>query len=208
MTIRNTARGSSDYVAFVVLGLLCEAPRHPYDLQRVMRERHKDFAADRTRALYRAVERLARDGLIEAVETNREGRRPERTVYAATEYGREEFESWLLELLERPAVEWPALLIAIDMVAYLPPLAIAEALQGRTVSLESAIGGIDAAQRALRENLAMPRVITLELELARALRQAELDWVRSVIADLRSGALAWDLPGLTAYFQVQEGHSG
>jgi DNA-binding PadR family transcriptional regulator len=195
-------------VALVVLGLLGEQPRHPYDIQRVMREQHKDFAADRTRALYRAVQRLARDGLIEAVETNRDGRRPERTVFAATEYGREEFQSWLLELLERPAPEWPALLIAIDMAAYLAPSEIANALQGRVVSLESMLAGLEAAQRALREDLAMPRVITLELELAGALRQAELDWVRSVIADLRSGALVWDLPGHVAYFHGQEAPNG
>jgi hypothetical protein len=37
----------------------------------------------------------------------------------------------------------------------------------------------------------VPRLFLLESELVRAQITAELDWVRSVVADLKSGTLTW-----------------
>src|SRR5262249_56593072 len=91
----------ADVLALTVLAFRTERPMHPYDVQRVIRQRHKDYAIERPRALYRAFERLARDELIEPVETSREGRRPERTVYRITDEGRAEFQHWLGHLLGR-----------------------------------------------------------------------------------------------------------
>ena len=65
----------------MVLVLLAEAPMHPYEMQRLMQWRGKDQVVRVQRgSLYPAVERLMRAGLIEPLETEREGRRPERTV--------------------------------------------------------------------------------------------------------------------------------
>jgi DNA-binding PadR family transcriptional regulator len=43
-------------------------------------------------SLYAVVESLQKHNLITALETNRDGRRPERTIYAITPDGVEEFE--------------------------------------------------------------------------------------------------------------------
>src|SRR5690242_14900046 len=68
--------------ALTVLCLLRERPMHPYEMQRLIRERHKDEFLDLKRgSLYHAMERLQAAGLVEPMETFREGRRPERTVY-------------------------------------------------------------------------------------------------------------------------------
>src|SRR5262245_32648486 len=68
--------------------LLYESPMHPYEMQRVLRERHKDeILALKRGSLYHAINRLARDGLIAPVTTDREGRRPERTIYRLTAQG-------------------------------------------------------------------------------------------------------------------------
>jgi len=40
------------------------------------------------------------------------------------------------------------------------------------------------------------RAVLVEVEYARAMKQAELEWVRSLIEDLRSGRLAWDREAL------------
>jgi DNA-binding PadR family transcriptional regulator len=76
-----------DLIGLAVLGLLTEHARHPYEMHRLMHERHKDFASGKGRTFYDAVERLQRQGLIEPVETTRAGNRPERTVYRITEEG-------------------------------------------------------------------------------------------------------------------------
>ena len=88
-----------DMVALTTLGLLSEQPCHPYEIQRLLRERHKSYAVGKTRTLYRAIEELEAAGYIEPLETSREGRRPERTVYRITPEGSEELENWLAELL-------------------------------------------------------------------------------------------------------------
>jgi DNA-binding PadR family transcriptional regulator len=44
-----------------VLNLLSEEPMHPYQIERIIRERHKEWAMGRTRSLYHAVDRLVAD---------------------------------------------------------------------------------------------------------------------------------------------------
>ena len=78
-------------VALSVLNLLNERPMHPYEMRVLMRERGHDRAFQiRESSVYDTVARLADRGFIEPVEVSREGRRPERTVYAITEAGRDE----------------------------------------------------------------------------------------------------------------------
>jgi len=189
---------STDVLSLTVLAFLTERPMHPYDVQRVIRQRHKDYAIERPRALYRAFERLARDELIEPVETSREGRRPERTVYQITEEGRAEFSHWLLQLLERPVVEDPVFAVAVGFLGYLNSESVLQALNDRFAALEGEIAGVDAALQAMRSSL--PRLVLLAHEYKRTLRRAERDWVQSLIHDIRSGSLGWDLESLRQHF--------
>jgi DNA-binding PadR family transcriptional regulator len=186
------AISSRDLLALTVLALLTEQPRHPYEIQRLIAERHKDFAAGKPRALYHAVDLLVRAGAIEPVETSREGRRPERTVYRITDEGREEFCTWLRELIEHPATEFPVFTAAVSFLAYLPVESAIAALQGRIVELTGQIAALDGGLRVLLERWRMPRLWLLEQELTRALRQAELDWVQALLDDLKNGTLTWD----------------
>lgn len=189
-------------VALAALALLREQPRHPYELQRILRVRHKDYALGKTRALYRAIGELEAAGSIEAVETSREGRRPERTVYRITDEGREELVNWLAELLERPVREFPIFNVAVGLMAYLPePDAIA-ALSARSVALRASIAALDESLLALQEQLHLPRLVLLEEEHTRALYDAELRWVLSLLDDMRSGRLVWNEEILRAHFQA------
>ncbi len=187
-------RSAPNPLALTVLALLIEQPRHPYEMQRLMRERHKDFAMGKTRSFYDAVDRLARDGLVEPLEISREGKRPERTVYRITDEGREEFKSWLGELLSTPVAEYPLFMVAVSFLAYLPPEAAIATLRGRVAALEGALAGLDTSLRALQEQLHLPRLFLLEHEHTQALRRAELEWVRTVIADIQAGRFAWNVP--------------
>ncbi len=44
------------------------------------------------------------------------------------------------------------------------------------------------------------RLVLVEVEYARAMRQAEAAWVKSLMDDLRSGALHWDPERIIACF--------
>jgi len=76
----------------------------------------------------------------------------------------------------------------------LEPDDVREQLELRVIRLEAELAGIDTM--AARLSGSLPRLFLIENEYARALRQAELDWVRGVVDDLRSGRLAWSFAAL------------
>src|SRR5262250_1548519 len=89
--------------ALTILSLLFEREMHPYEMRRLVQQRGKGDLVDlRPGSLYRTIERLERAGLIEPVETTREGKFPERTVYRITEKGRDELLEWVRDLLSTP----------------------------------------------------------------------------------------------------------
>ena len=180
-----------DLVALTVLALLAEGPRHPYDLEKLVKERHFEFAMGRTRALYHSVDRLHAEGLVEPAQTSREGHRPERTVYRITPVGAEELRDWVTDLIVHPVPEHLAFQAAVSFLNCLPPPAAAEALGRRTVALEAWIGGVDATARTLVDRLALPRLYVIELELQLAMIRAELEWVHRLIDEIGSGSLQW-----------------
>ena len=193
-------------IALTALALLTECPLHPYEMQRLMHDRRKEYAEGRTRALYRAIEELEVAGWIEPVETTREGRRPERTVYRITPEGREALEDWLQDVLERPAREHLAFTAAVGMLAYLPQDRAADALQHRAVELRADLAARAEASSALDQEMHLPRIVLLEDEHERALREAELRWVLALLEDMRSGRLVWDEEILRAHFATMHDH--
>ncbi len=193
-------------IALTALALLTECPLHPYEMQRLMHDRRKEYAEGRTRALYRAIEELEAAGWIEPVETTREGRRPERTVYRITPDGREALEDWLQDVLERPAREHLAFTAAVGMLAYLPQDRAVGALQHRVVQLRADLAARTEASTALEQEMRLPRVVLLEDEHERALREAELHWVLALLEDMRSGRLVWDEEILRAHFATMHDH--
>jgi DNA-binding PadR family transcriptional regulator len=179
-----------DPLALIVLALFSEQPRHPWELQHLIRKRRKDFAMPNTRGLYRMIERLADAGLIEAAETTREGNRPERTVYRLTDQGESSFPAWLTDLVATPIEEHESFAVAIGLLGYLPTSVALQALQVRTTGLRAVIAALDVQLAEM--SALLPRVLLLELEYARSVRQAELAWVDSVTKDMLAGRLAWD----------------
>jgi DNA-binding PadR family transcriptional regulator len=193
----NQTHLSRDPVSLTILALLVEHPRHPYEMQRLIQERKKDFARSTQRTLYHTIDRLVKAELIHPAETQREGNRPERTVYHLTEHGHDSFVSWLGELLAQPAPEYPLFTVAISFLAYLPSETVMQALQARVIELESDLAGIEARLQGLSQRL--HRLLLLEVEYIRALRQGELAWVQTLIDDLREGRLTWDAEALRAH---------
>jgi DNA-binding PadR family transcriptional regulator len=164
---------------------------HPYELQRRIREWHKDEFLDLKRgSLYHAIERLRRQGAIEPVETTREGRRPERTVYRLTEPGERQMLQWLQEMLANPVREPTQFFAALSFLPQLSPECVRAQLQQRTALLEAKIAELDAVLKTMVPRIG--RLVLIEVEYERAMRQAELAWVRSLQQELQTGTLCWD----------------
>jgi DNA-binding PadR family transcriptional regulator len=180
-----------DLWALTVLCLLRVRPMHPYEMQRLIREWHKDAYLDLKRgSLYHAIERLSRAGWIEAMETQREGRRPERTVYRLTDAGARGGMDWLGELLAKPLPEPTQFFAALSFLPQMSPKDVLARLEERVSLLEAEIANLHQVLEMMVPRIG--RLVLVEVEYARAMRQAELAWVRSLMDDLRSGDLKWD----------------
>jgi DNA-binding PadR family transcriptional regulator len=191
-----------DMVALTTLALLSEQPSHPYEIQRLLKERHKAYAVGKTRTLYRAIEELEAAGYIEPLETSREGRRPERTVYRITAEGIEELENWLADLLSTPADETPVFRVAVGLLGYITQERAEAALATRAVALRAHVTALEATLKLAQDELGLPRLVLLELEHAMALATAEIEWIRSIAADMHAGILVWNEELIRAHFEA------
>lgn len=193
---RQTTRRSP--LALAILALLYEAPMHPYRMQQLIRERGKDEVVNvRDRAsIYQTIERLLRDGLIAIAQTTRDERWPERTVYALTQHGREMTQDWMREMLSTPAREFPEFPAALSFLPLLTPEDALRQLEVRIFKLTADAARIEAELAAARDML--PRLFLIESEYLLAMARTELEWVRALADDLRTGRLTWSEEGLRA----------
>ena len=176
-------------LALAVMNLLVEHPMHPYEMKSKMKERgHDQVIRLKGGSIYDTVERLESGGFIQAQETSREGRRPERTVYAITETGREEIMAWLRELLAQPVNDYPQFAAALAFFAALDQVEVVRLLKVRIALLE---GQAAAEEKQLKNfmELGLPRLFLVEGEYALAMKRAEVDWVRKLIVDIERGGL-------------------
>jgi DNA-binding PadR family transcriptional regulator len=178
-------------MALAVLELLSEGPKHPYEIKQTMHERGIDRAIHlKGASVYDTVERLAKAGFVELVETNREGRRPERTIYRLTQDGADELRSWLRQLLEEPTREYPQFGAAL---MFLGAMGLKEeaikVLERRAAAFEADIAAADAVIKGLPPDL--PRLFLIEEDYGQAMRRAELAWLRRTVAELKDGTLEW-----------------
>lgn len=201
----NRARLPRTPLTLAVLNLLSERSMHPYEMKTLMRERgHDGVIKLKGGSVYDTVERLQRLGFIDTVETSREGRRPERTVYAINEAGRDELKAWLRDMIARPVNDYPQFAAALAFVVGLQDREeVISELSRRAMALEAQIAADETMLRSMAKS-AIPRIFGIELEYAQAMRRAEMEWVRRFIEELKEGDLWPDVEALRALAEAQE----
>jgi DNA-binding PadR family transcriptional regulator len=181
-------RKVGNLLALALLAGLVEKPMHPYEMATLLRERGKDTSIKiQWGSLYTVVQNLEKHGFVEAVDTSRQGKRPERTVYAITAAGRAELDDWMRELLGEPRQEFTAYEAALSNAGVLPPDTVIGLLRQRIASL-------DEVTRDMREQLekaleTLPRLFLVEWEYKLAMAEAEAAWTRSLYAELVDGTM-------------------
>jgi DNA-binding PadR family transcriptional regulator len=195
-----TRRRVGNPLALAVLSCLAERPMHPYEISSTLRERGKEQSIKLNYgSLYSVVEALQRHGLIEARESTREGRRPERTVYAITPAGRDEFEDWLAELLSTPTREYLSLEAGLALMPGLPPDVVTRLLGNRADRLRIDLRSVDAMHEAAQAQ-GITDLFLVESLFRREMLAAELAFVERLVDDLRSGRF----PGVKGWARVHE----
>jgi DNA-binding PadR family transcriptional regulator len=185
-------RKVGNLLALALLALLVPGrPMHPYEMAVLLRRTGKDQDMRiKWGSLYTVVQNLEKHGLLTAVDTGRSGRRPERTRYAITEAGVAELHDWVRELVADPEREHPRFAAALSVLGVLSPDEATALLSERLRRLETDIE-LERAELA-RVGAEVPRLFLIEAEYALAVRTAEAEWIRSLLAELTEGTL----PGL------------
>jgi DNA-binding PadR family transcriptional regulator len=180
-----TRRRVSNPLGLAVLSLLAERPMHPYEMAATLRQRGKEESVRiNYGSLYSVIGALVRAEFIEAVETSREGARPERTTYSITRAGLEELDGWLRELLRDPVKEYPQFEAGLSLMPYLPPDEVGTLLEERVRRLRERGEQLRAAI-ADAQGQGLDRLFLVEAEYSLAMQDAERAWTEALLALIR-----------------------
>ena len=187
----------SNPLALAVLALLFERPMHPYEMAATLKQRHKSESIKiRYGSLYTVIDLLVKRGFIMAKETSREGKRPERTVFALTASGYDELRGWMQDLLRDPVNDYPQFAAGLSLLPVLPPEEAVALLRHRALRLSAEATRIEAhlAELAQQEvpvppeelppqllGKKFPPLFAVEAEFTLALTKAELVFVNELV---------------------------
>jgi DNA-binding PadR family transcriptional regulator len=187
----------SNPLALAVLALLFERPMHPYEMAATLKNRHKSESIKiRYGSLYTVIELLVKRGFITAKETSRDGKRPERTVFALTPSGYDELRAWMQDLLRDPVNEFPQFAAGLSLLPVLPPDEAVALLRHRALRLSAEATRIEAHLAELTQQEVpvppeelppqlvgkkFPPLFVVEADFALALVKAELAFVNELV---------------------------
>lgn len=190
---------SSATLALAVLATLWQKPMHPYEIAQTLRRQGKDASTKiNYGSLYTVVQSLEKHAFVEVTDVERQGNRPERTVYGITAAGRQEMTEWMSDLVALPAKEYPIFETALSLLGVLHPDEVVPLLEQRLDALEVQIASGRGALEKLYETL--PRLFLVENEYQLHMVEAEAAWVRGFLDELRTGAL----PGIEEWKAFHE----
>lgn len=181
-------------LATAALALLMERPMHPYEMYQTLLQRREDRNLKvRPGSLYHTVDRLAENGLMEAVGTDRSGNRPERTTYDITETGRRLLRTHVTDMLATPAEEYPEFRLAIAEAHNLPASRVVELLTTRRGALADQLADVEDSLRAV-EAKRLPRRFWLDADYAASVLRADIAWLDTMITDIAHERVSWTEP--------------
>jgi DNA-binding PadR family transcriptional regulator len=187
-------RTVNNLLAVAVLSYLTERPMHPYELGQTLRQRDDARSIKYNHgSLYTVVRQLASAGYVEPVETTRDTKRPERTVYAITDAGRGELRDWMHELIAEPEHEYLHFVAALSLIAGLRPEVVVQLLRSRLDRLGAQRAEIQAG---IDRNQAQGHhpLFLVEEDYRLALLDAEAAFVRRFIDHITDPDTGWGPP--------------
>jgi len=178
-------------LALSILELLDERPMHPYELAATMRLRHHDeFVRLNFGTLYHTVDSLERYGWIVPTEKEKEGGRPERTVYRLTDSGHEVLLQTVSRILAEPRREYLHFSAGLMFMHHLEAPRATELLEQRAQALHAVITKLSHIHDELLAG-GHRRLSLVELEHKIALIDAERVWVLKIAKEITDGKLEW-----------------
>ncbi|MDQ6419904.1 PadR family transcriptional regulator [Paenibacillus sp. LHD-117] len=177
-------------VKLLVLGLMMEQDRHPYDIRQTIKARnwHVTFNV-RDGSLYYAVDQLREEGMIEAAEVVQISgqNRPDKTIYRITDKGREALNRMLNKQLGETAFPQHPVLPALPFIRHGDRDRTLRHLESQLTACKERIALMESVQK-LKEG-ALPRGSIHLLRGILKFSLAEKEWLDEIIAEARNGRL-------------------
>ena len=172
----------------VILGLLRERPLYGYEIKHIIEEHMGDWTNIAFGYIYFALGKLADEGFIEKVATEKEGKRPSRSVYQITAAGREEFLRLLRQVWCEVERHYYTLDIGLAFMEALPGEEVEGYLRDRVSQLESIVQHVTAHRAEVLAGEYVSRVVSAVFDHSLAHFEAELAWTRDVLDKVERGA--------------------
>jgi DNA-binding PadR family transcriptional regulator len=170
----------------LVLGVVRECgPVHGYDVRRTLLARGAgSWANVAPGSVYNALKALVREGFLEAVGTDRQGARPERTSFRLTEAGEREFTRLLRENLRDARLPNHPLLAGLAFLPDLPAAELAAVLRERAERLRTDAADSRAMAEDIRTDGGIPAHVAESYDLVATLHESEADWATALAGRL------------------------
>lgn len=179
----------------MVLALLREGDMHPYEMMRLMKQRHDDRMVQLAGGtFYHTVARLERAGLLAEVGVDRDGNRPERRTYSLTAAGREVVPEWVrreLVRIDRPMEFRIALAEAHNLSRETTLALLAERRSALAADLETHRSGADKAHAK-----GVPAQFLVEVDRQKCMLAADLAWLDGFVERWSDPSLSWGVDEL------------
>lgn len=145
----------------IILGLLMEGEKHPYEVQQLVKMQGMDCYIKYAKgSFYYAFDQMEKAQLIEVADVIKESNRPDKRTYRITESGREEFQRLLVTEMKKP--------LQLNSSVY---SALTFARHGDQTEME----------KALQENMQEIQKLLELLESIQTKRKETLDWGANMI---------------------------
>jgi DNA-binding PadR family transcriptional regulator len=155
----------------LVLWLLAEQPHHGYSIRKVLSDAGLSFWFPiEDASIYSMLRSLVKAGFARELRSEREGRRPRRTLYAITVEGREHYADLLRRAWREAASITDPVQVAFAAHGDLPDQEVEQLAQERATALRVRLKHLAELRTAA------PAVEMADRETARV--SAELDWLQ------------------------------
>ena len=181
-------------VPIYILGVLIRfGPQHGYQVKRTIAENVADFTSIKLPTIYYHLDKMEREGLLQA-KRETEGSRPERTVYAVTDKGRQAFAQGLerqLALTYQPSFDADAIFYFAEHV---DSQQVIRHLADHAARLERILAEIAGHQQAVANSIPkeQQRYVNIIFQHHLLHYRAEKTWAQNAVTLLRSGGTADD----------------
>ena len=173
-------------IKLVILGLLMEGDKHPYEIQQVMHERNMEQYIKMAKgSLYYAVEQLLNKNLIKVKEIVTDQTRPDKTIYSITPDGEKAFQQLLSKQLQAESTHYHPMYTALAFIHLGDAVLIREALSERISHTKKQLEMLERVYK--QYGIHAPKGSQAIMENAHELCQVELNWLKRLQEDAEEG---------------------